>query len=140
MVPAASRIHLERTLGRATGALAADTSRGTAGVIREAVRAGSRIGSISLAYAASTLPVRASIHCDSLRKYSRAGVSGAASMRNAIIGRFLDEARSISLLTCEDPMALSDNTSTMSLALLMARMIASAYWAPAFTSRGAIQH
>ncbi|HXL83594.1 MAG TPA: hypothetical protein VN989_05655 [Casimicrobiaceae bacterium] len=61
-------------------------------------------------------------------------------MRNAIIGRFLDEARSISLPTCEDAMALSDNTSTKTLAPLIARTIASAYSAPAFTSRGAIQH
>jgi hypothetical protein len=34
-------------------------------------------------------------------------VKGAASIRNAIIGRFLEEARSTSLLTCEDAIALS---------------------------------
>ena len=73
---------------------------------------------------------------------SSAGVSGAASMRNAIIGRFLDEARSISLPTCEDAVALSDNISTKALAPLTARAIASAYRAPAFyvTRRDPARH
>ena len=61
------------------------------------------------------------------------------SIRSAMIGRFLEEARSTSLPTCEEPMALSDNTSTKALAPLIARTIASAYNAPALTSRGAIQ-
>ena len=56
-------------------------------------------------------------------------------MRNAIIGRFLEEARSISLPTCEDAIAFSDNTSTKALAPLIARAIASAYSAPCIPPR-----
>ncbi len=93
----------------------------------------------SFGNATPSAPPEASIHCDSLRKYSKAGVNGAASIRSAMIGRRLDEARSISLPTCAEATALSDSTSTSTCAPLIARTIASAYWAPGATSRGASQ-
>ena len=49
--------------------------------------------------AASAPPGCSSIHCDSLRKYSKAFVSGAESVRNVMIRRRLAQARSISLPT-----------------------------------------
>jgi hypothetical protein len=87
---------------------------------------GSLIASINFARADSRFGNDASIHCDSLKKYSSAGVSGAASIRSAMIGRFLDEARSTSLPTCEEWIALSDKTKTSALASAIARTIASA--------------
>ena len=47
---------------------------------------------------------------------------GAASIRSAMIGRFLEEARSTSLPTCEEAIELSDKTRTRALALVIARM------------------
>src|SRR5450631_2999719 len=81
-----------------------------------------------------------SIHCDLDRKYSSSALKAAASTRNATICLCLDVARSTSLLTCSDAMAEPDSTSTKALASLIARTMASAYAAPGFTSRGAIQH
>jgi hypothetical protein len=80
-----------------------------------------------------------STHCDSLRKYSNAGVSGASSRRTAMICFFFEEARSSSLPTCEEPIERCDSSSTSAGASLMARTMASAYKAPGGTSRGASQ-
>ena len=66
-------------------------------------------------------------------------VSGAESIRMVMMGRRLDAARSTSLPTCGDEVALPDSTSTRSFASEMAWMISSAYRAPGTTSRGAIQ-
>jgi hypothetical protein len=51
------------------------------------------------AKAASVPCALKSIHCDSLKKYSRAVVNGAASVRSAMIGRLLEDARSTSFPT-----------------------------------------
>ena len=96
--------------------------------------------SANLANAAGTPSAPTLIHCDSPRKYSSARLSGAASIRNAIIGLCLDAARSTSLLTCDEVTALSESTNTSAFASLMAPTMASAYTAPGFTSRGASQH
>ena len=60
----------------------------------------------SLAKAASRPSAATSTHCDSLRKYSNAGVSCASSSRTAMIGLRFEEARSSSLPTCEDPLGV----------------------------------
>ena len=52
---------------------------------------------------------------------------------------FFEEARSTSLPTCEEPIDSPDSTSTSARVSLIARTMASAYCAPAGTSRGAIQ-
>src|SRR5450631_3872627 len=96
--------------------------------------------SASLASAAGIPNTGTSIHCDLDRKYSSSALKAAASTRNATICLCLDVARSTSLLTCSDAMAEPDSTSTKALASLIARTMASAYAAPGFTSRGAIQH
>ena len=94
----------------------------------------------SFANAASVPSAARSIHCDSLKKYSNALVSCAASVRSAMIGRRLDDARSTSLPTCGEAIELPESTSTRTLESLMALMMPSAYSAPGVTSRGAIQH
>src|SRR5450755_3656028 len=81
-----------------------------------------------------------SIHCEFDKKYSSSGFNAAASTRNGMIGLRFEAARSTSLATCDDPTALPDITSTTAFASLIARTMASAYCAPGFTSRGAIQH
>src|ERR1700676_15506 len=96
--------------------------------------------SASLFNAAGIPSAGTSIHCESDRKYSSAGLKLEASTRNAMICLCLEAARSTSLPTCDDAMALPDNTSTKALASLIARTMASAYTEPGFTSRGAIQH
>ena len=96
--------------------------------------------SANLANAAGIPSARTSIHCDSPRKYSSARLSGAASIRNAIIGLRLDAARSTSLLTCDEVTAFAESTNTSALASLIAPTMASAYRVPGFTSRGASQH
>src|ERR1700683_791344 len=136
---AVSTSGLRHDAGAAADTLAVDIAETAGGLIAGGSGARSRIASISLTCAALMSPAWASTHCDSPRKYSSAGVSGAESIRKAIIGRFFEDARSVSLLTCEDAMALSDSTSTKVLAPLIARTMASAYLAPGFTSRGAIQ-
>jgi len=85
-----------------------------------------RTASTSFAPAASIPAEPTSIHCDSLRKYSKARVSAAESVRNATIRRCLDEARSISLPTWGEAIACSERTSTMTLDSLIARTISSA--------------
>src|SRR3984957_11827427 len=96
--------------------------------------------SLSLTNAPEIPKAGTSIHCDLDRKYSSSALKAAASTRNATTGLCLDAARSTSRLTCSDAMALADSTNTNALASLIARTIASAYAAPGFTSRGAIQH
>jgi hypothetical protein len=53
-----------------------------------------------------------SIHCDRFKKYSKAAVSGAASIRSATTGCRFETARSISLPTCADAIACPDKMST----------------------------
>src|SRR5580692_1342710 len=99
-----------------------------------------RTASVSFASAACVPSGPTSTHCDSLKKYSSAGVSGVASVLSAMIGCCLDDARSISLPTWGDVIALSDRTSTSTLVPLIARTMPSAYSDPGITFRGAIQH
>jgi hypothetical protein len=81
---------------------------------------------MSFAKAASVPSAPISTHCDSLKKYSRAVVNGAASVLNVMIGRLLEEARSISLPTWGDAIALAESTTTRAFAPLIERMISSA--------------
>src|SRR5450432_3839361 len=80
--PAASRIRLRRNLG---GVAVVPDDGVTAGMLPCAVGSDLLIAPISLAYAGSIFPALASTQCDSLMKYSSAGVSGAVSIRNAKI-------------------------------------------------------
>src|ERR1700733_13181203 len=119
----------EAGIGAAAGGAAA-TAPAAAGCAKTAA---------SLAKAVSRPSAATSTHCDSLRKYSKAGGSGASSRRTATICLRLEEARSSSLPTWEELIELRDNNRSSTGASLMALTIASAYSAPAGTSRGAIQ-
>src|ERR1700682_5335539 len=73
---------------------------GTAGVLCVALEANAnwrRTASRTLLHAISEPSEPNSIHCDSLKKYSRAVVSGAESIRRVMMGRRLDADRSTSL-------------------------------------------
>src|ERR1700682_5036538 len=73
---------------------------GTAGVLCVALEANAnwrRTASRTLLHAISDPSEPNSIHWDSLKKYSRAVVSGAESIRRVMMGRRLDADRSTSL-------------------------------------------
>src|ERR1700731_3668480 len=123
---AAVTTRLETLLDRPPVKLAGFAALGPAASIALEVGTEPRpIDSDSLLSAAGIPNAAASIHCDSERKYSSPGVSGAASTLSAMICLCFDAARSISRPTCEDPIELSDSTSTSVFDSLMARTMAS---------------
>ncbi len=74
----------------------------------------------------STPPGPASIHCDSLRKYSNAGGSATPSILTAMIGWRFAVARSISLPTCTESTASFERRRTSTRVALSAATMLSA--------------